>query len=87
MIVSVPRSPDAEAVALAAHGYTPAELAAFTAHDDHILARAAKAALDAQHVVRTRLTALAGAPTESREVEGGVVRTFARPIAMEVRGG
>lgn len=84
---AAPRGPDAAAVALAEHGYTPAELAAFTAHEDHILARAAKDALDAQLVVRTRLKALAGAPTQDREAEGGLVRTFARPIAMEVRGG
>ena len=76
MIQPVDRSPGADDTLAAQHGYTPAELLALTTHADTTLARAASEALDAMRRVRVRHLCVTGAPTHTRTVDAGVLRTL-----------
>lgn len=70
-ITAASRRPSAQAVALAPHAFTAAELVALTAHDDPTVARLALDALAVQFSLRSRLAVLAGAPTHTRTPPGG----------------
>lgn len=88
MIAAAPRGPLAQAVALAPHAHTAAELVALTAHEDPTVARLALDILTQCYSLRLRLADLSGVATHTVPAPGGdpgVVRTL-RPIAMEPCG-